>query len=100
MPHRQRNAPSDQENFIPPTSSPHIALNHGRLEAWFEGHEDRIQTFLIEITRKQIIILIRDHVMKAQRLTDFNLPYVVLISKFIEHFGVDVEGELEESTGC
>jgi len=30
---------------------------------------------------------------------DFKLPYVVLISKFIEHFGVDVEGELEESTG-
>jgi len=42
---------------------------------------------------------IRDHMMKAKRLTDFKLPYVVLISKFIEHFGVDVEGELEESTG-
>jgi len=37
--------------------------------------------------------------MKAKRLMDFKLPYVVLISKFIEHFGVDVEGELEESTG-
>ena len=42
---------------------------------------------------------IRDHVMKAKGLTDFKLPYVVLISKFIEHFGVDVEGELDESTG-
>jgi len=41
---------------------------------------------------------IRDHMMKAKMLTDFKLPYVVLISKFIEHFGVDVEGELEEST--
>ena len=30
---------------------------------------------------------------------DFKLPYVKLISKFIEHFGVDVEGELEESIG-
>ena len=40
-----------------------------------------------------------DHMMKAKRLIDFKLPYVVLISKFIEHFGVDVEGELEESTG-
>ena len=37
--------------------------------------------------------------MKEKRLMDFKLPYVVLISKFIEHFGVDVEGELEESTG-
>jgi len=37
--------------------------------------------------------------MKAKRLTNFKLPYVVLISKFIEHFGVDVERELEVSTG-
>ena len=40
-----------------------------------------------------------DHMMKAKRLTDFKLPYVVLISKFIERFGVDVEGEFEESIG-
>jgi len=31
-------------------------LNHGRLEEWFEGHKDRIQTFLIEINRKQMIL--------------------------------------------
>ena len=37
--------------------------------------------------------------MKAKRLTYFKLPYVVPISKIIEHFYVDVEGELEESTG-
>jgi len=37
--------------------------------------------------------------MKAKRLTDFKPPFVVLISKFIEHFGVDVEEELEESIG-
>jgi len=30
--------------------------------------------------------------MKAKRITNFKLPYVVLISNFIEHFGVDVEG--------
>ena len=56
MPHKQRTTPSDEENSIPPTSSSLIALNHGRLEEWFEGHEDRIQTFLIEITRKQMIL--------------------------------------------
>ena len=43
--------------------------------------------------------IICDHIMKAKRLTNFKLPYVVLIFKFIEHFGVDVEGELQESTG-
>jgi len=42
---------------------------------------------------------IHDHMLKAKRLTDFKLPYVVLISKLIEHFGVDVEGELKESIG-
>ena len=36
--------------------------------------------------------------MKAKRLTNFKLAYVVLISKFIKHFGVDVKGKLEEST--
>ena len=41
---------------------------------------------------------IRDHMMKAKRLTNLKLPYVVFISKFIEHFGVDVEEKLEEST--
>jgi len=56
MPHRQRTTPSNKENSTLPTSSSLIALNHGRLEDWFEGHEDRIQTFLIEITRKQMII--------------------------------------------
>jgi len=40
-----------------------------------------------------------DHMLKAKRLTDFRLPYVVLVSKFIEYFGIDVKDELEESTG-
>jgi len=36
--------------------------------------------------------------LKAKRLADFRLPYVVLVSKFIEYFGIDVEDELEESS--
>jgi len=39
-----------------------------------------------------------DHMLKAKRLTNFRLPYVVLVSKFIEHFGIDVEVEHEETT--
>jgi len=53
---RQRTTLSDDENSTPLTSSSPNALNHGRLEVWFEGHEDIIQTFLIEINRKQIIL--------------------------------------------
>jgi len=37
--------------------------------------------------------------LKANRLTNFRLPYVVLVSIFIEYFGIDVEDDLEESTG-
>ena len=37
--------------------------------------------------------------LKAKRLTDFRLPYVVLVSKFIKYFSIDVENELEESIG-
>jgi len=44
------------------------------------------------------IYVFRDHILNAKRLMDFRLPYVVLVSKFIEYFGIDVEDELEEST--
>ena len=45
------------------------------------------------------ICVFRDHMLKANKLTDFRMPYVVLVSKFIEYFGIDVEDELKESTG-
>jgi len=44
------------------------------------------------------IYVIHDHMLKAKRLIDFKLPYVVLVSKFIEYFGIDVEDEIKEST--
>jgi len=56
MPRRQRTTSSDEEISTPPTSSSLISLNHGRLEEWFEGHEDRIQNVLIEINMKQMIL--------------------------------------------
>jgi len=34
---------------------------------------------------------------KSKRLTDYRLPYVVLVSKMIEHFGVDLEEKLIET---
>jgi len=37
--------------------------------------------------------------VKEKRLTDFKLPYVVLISKFIKYFGVDMKYELEDLIG-
>jgi len=53
MPRRsQRAIQSDDEHSTPPTPR---SLNHegnGRIEAWFEDHEDNIQVFLIEMNRK------------------------------------------------
>ena len=44
------------------------------------------------------IFVLCDHMLKAKRLTNFRLSYVVLVSKFIEYFRINVEDELEEST--
>ena len=76
--------------IIMPRRSNHATLNEGDLVVMY-----CIQNgVMVDWT-----YTIRDHMMKAKRPTDFKLPYVVFISKFIEHFGVDVERELEESTG-
>jgi len=37
MPRRQRTTRLHEENSTPATPSSHIALNHGKLETWFEG---------------------------------------------------------------
>ena len=76
--------------IIMPRGSNHATLNEGDLTVMY-----CIQNgVMVDWT-----YTIRDHMMKVKRLTNFKLPYVVFISKFIEHFGVDVEGELEGSTG-
>jgi len=76
--------------IIMPRGSNHATLNEGDLVVMY-----CIQNgVMVDWT-----YIICDHMMKVKRLTDFKLPYVVLISKFIKHFGIDVEGELEESTG-
>ena len=40
--------------------------------------------------------MIKDHISKTKKLDDYKIPYVVMVSKFIEHFGVDLEGEITE----
>jgi len=34
--------------------------------------------------------------IKIRKLVNYRIPYVVLVSKFIEYFEVDLEGELVE----
>ena len=86
---KAKNVKNEVTKIIMPRGSNHATLNEGDLVVMY-----CIQNgVMVDWT-----YTIRDHMMKAKRLTDFKLAYVVLISKFIEHFGVDVEGELEEST--
>jgi len=57
MPRRsQRATQSDDEHSTPPTLRSPNHESHGRIEAWFEDHEDIIQVFLIGMNRKQISI--------------------------------------------
>jgi len=57
MPRRQQRAIlSNDEHSTPPTPRSPNNESHGRIEAWFEDHEDNIQVFLIEINMKQISI--------------------------------------------
>jgi len=54
--HQQHVVQSDEEHYTPPTPRSPNEEHHGKIEAWFEGHEDNIQVFLIEMTRKHINI--------------------------------------------
>ena len=76
--------------IIVPRGSNHSTLNEGDLI---------LMSYIQHNVQMDWMYVIRDHMLKAKRLTNFRLPYVVLVSKFIEYFGIDVEDELEESTG-
>jgi len=76
--------------ILVPRGSNHSTLNEGDLILMY---------YIQHNIQVDWIYVFRDHMLKAKRLTDFRLPYVVLVSKFIEYFGIDVEDELEESTG-
>ena len=76
--------------ILVPHGSNHSTLNEG----------DFILMYYIQHNiQVDWIYVLRNHMLKAKRLMDFRLPYMVLVSKFIEYFRIDVEDELEESTG-
>jgi len=43
------------------------------------------------------INVIKEHIAKTKKKPEYRIPYVVLISNFIEYFEVDVEGEVVEA---
>jgi len=42
------------------------------------------------------IHIIKDHIEKSIRLSEFHYPYAILISKFLHYFEVDIKEELAE----
>jgi len=42
------------------------------------------------------INVIKEHITKTKKKPEYNIPYVVFLSNFIEYFEVDVEGEVVE----
>jgi len=76
--------------LIVPRGSNHSTLNEG----------DFILMYCIQHNiQMHWIFVFRDHMLKVKRLTNFRLPYLALVSKFIEYFGIDVDDELKESSG-
>jgi len=44
------------------------------------------------------ISVIKEHLQKIRKKVEYKIPYVVLISQFIEYFEIDVEEEVVEPT--
>ena len=42
------------------------------------------------------IHIIKEHMQKSRRLSDYHYPYATLISKFLNYFEVDLEEETSE----
>jgi len=42
------------------------------------------------------IHIIKEHMEKSMRLSDYHYPYAILISKFLHYFEVNLEGETSE----
>ena len=44
------------------------------------------------------VLLIEDIMLKSHRLVDYEFPYAVVASKFIDYFNVDVSNEIVDFT--
>jgi len=42
------------------------------------------------------IHIIKEHMQKSTRLSDYHYPYAILISKFLHYFEVNLDGETSE----
>ena len=50
-------------------------------------------TFKIRVNWIQVI---RDHLFKVDKKLEYRIPYVTMLSKFINYFEIDIEDEIFE----
>jgi len=59
--------------------------------------EDSILMYcLMTKTKVNWVNVIREHLFKVNKELEYHIPYVVLLSSFIDYFEIDVEGEVVE----
>jgi len=51
---------------------------------------------LMTKTKVNWVNVIREHIFKVNKKLEYCIPYVVLLSSFIEYFEIDIEGEVIE----
>ena len=59
--------------------------------------EDLVYIYcIIKKVKINWIHIIKEHMQKSLRLSDYHYPYTILISKFLHYFEVNLEGETSE----
>jgi len=60
--------------------------------------EDLILLYCImNLIKINWVYIINEHMLKSKRLTDYRFPYAILVSKLIDHFGIDTSNERNET---
>jgi len=52
--------------------------------------------YLVNRVKVNWVYTMKDHMIKSKRLTNYKLPYAVLISRMLEFFEVNLEDEISE----
>jgi len=71
-----------------------IITPRGCNHATFTKEDLMLLYCLINRVKVNWVFTIKNHMIKLERLTDYKLPYAILISRMLEFFEVDLEHEL------
>ena len=60
--------------------------------------EDLILLYCImNLIKVNWVYIINEHMLKSKRSTDYRFPYAILVSKLIDHFGINTSNEQNET---